>query len=379
MKKLFFWCDTVTPHWLHTLSWLSLELNGEVHVYADSMEQLGERRVLGWGDFGEFKGVFIHDKKTISSGGIDDFVQGYNLILNPFNNKFHKKLVAEFASSGIRYGLQQSMPGLIATRLGRVLRRMGYGLIFGRLLDKAGYVLCHGEMCRDYLVNAGADSGKLFPSGYFVPRYEGLPERLPRKAGDNVRAIYLGQFIERKAILPLAKAAIKKLKGRNVVLDFAGTGSQKEQLLDLYQNGPGVVLPPVVYSEVIPFLRQYDVLVLPSRADEWAVVVNEAIHAGCAVIVTDKCGAADLVNHGQCGVVVSGFSGCIDSLIDLIEKPQLLTRYQAAAERLSPLITPEAGARYLARIIVGAQAGRVDSDLKAPWLARQLEPGFTVV
>jgi glycosyltransferase involved in cell wall biosynthesis len=135
----------------------------------------------------------------------------------------------------------------------------------------------------------------------------------------------------------------------------------------------------VNYADVIPFLRQYDILVLPSRADEWAVVVNEAIHAGCAVIVTDKCGAADLVKHGQCGMVVKGWAGCIEALAKVAVSPSLLMRWQAAAERLSPLITPVSGAKYLAGVIAGAQAGQITREVKAPWLPGALGVYWHVV
>lgn len=38
-----------------------------------------------------------------------------------------------------------------------------------------------------------------------------------------------------------------------------------------------------------------DVLVLPSQYDNWGLVVNEALAFGCRVLVSERCGAAELV------------------------------------------------------------------------------------
>ena len=56
------------------------------------------------------------------------------------------------------------------------------------------------------------------------------------------------------------------------------------------------------------FRRYYavaDVLVLPSEREPWGLVINEAMNAGTAVIVSDQVGAAaDLVEDGVNGYVV---------------------------------------------------------------------------
>lgn len=76
-----------------------------------------------------------------------------------------------------------------------------------------------------------------------------------------------------------------------------------------------------------------DVLVLPSAEDAWALVVNEALAAGLAVIVSNVVGAAeDLVRDGENGRVfppgdVAALTSCIQDAID----PANLERYKAAS------------------------------------------------
>jgi glycosyltransferase involved in cell wall biosynthesis len=47
-----------------------------------------------------------------------------------------------------------------------------------------------------------------------------------------------------------------------------------------------------------------DLLVLPSEREAWGLVVNEAMNAGCAIVVNDRIGAgADLVRGGDNGFI----------------------------------------------------------------------------
>ena len=46
-------------------------------------------------------------------------------------------------------------------------------------------------------------------------------------------------------------------------------------------------------------MQQADIFILPSIYDGWGAVVNEALQAGCYVLVTDACGAADLIKQDE--------------------------------------------------------------------------------
>ena len=47
-------------------------------------------------------------------------------------------------------------------------------------------------------------------------------------------------------------------------------------------------------------------MVLPSWSEPWGLVVNEALHYGCPVIVSDRCGCVpELVENSDCGLVVA--------------------------------------------------------------------------
>jgi glycosyltransferase involved in cell wall biosynthesis len=367
VKYLYFWCDIVTPHWLGTLRELSQVLNLKVKIYAGTLEQPSDRKIFDWGSLPADDVLEFNLKQTVNIDRISDWPSGYHLICNPFNNPFNRNLIREFHRCNIEYGLQQSRPGLIATMVGKLLRRVGYRIFFKSTIDRASYVLCHGEMCRNFLKDTVGNPQKLFVSGYFVPA-TGRPDLLERPEGRPIRAVYLGQFVHRKRVLQLARGLRKAMVRAEFEFDFAGAGEQRDELEEIWAGARGRVLPPAKHADVVGFLSRYDVLVLPSSADEWGVVVNEAIHSGCGVIVTDSCGSSDLVRHSGCGEVVGGVGGCVRALLGAVRKPSRLRRWQTAARALSPLIEPREGALYLAKIISGGQHAEGPGACCAPWI-----------
>ena len=80
-------------------------------------------------------------------------------------------------------------------------------------------------------------------------------------------------------------------------------------------------------SELPALFALADVFVLPSRHEPWGLIVNEAMAAGCAVVVSDEVGAhADLITPGVEGFVFP--VGDIDALTTALSNV-LSTRQQA--------------------------------------------------
>jgi len=112
-------------------------------------------------------------------------------------------------------------------------------------------------------------------------------------------------------------------------LELVGFGPLEPQL-----HAAVAELPDPSRCRIRPFLqlpelarayRQASALVLASLADQWGLVVNEAIAAGLPALVSTGCGcAADLIEHG-----VSGLS------FDPVHHRQLAEQLHAM-ERLSP-------------------------------------------
>ncbi len=92
-------------------------------------------------------------------------------------------------------------------------------------------------------------------------------------------------------------------------------------------------------SELPAFLALADVFVLPSRHEPWGLIVNEAMAAGCAVIVSSDVGAApDLVQNGVSGFVypVGDVNALAEALLRVLASPDTARHMgQAGRERIA--------------------------------------------
>ena len=94
---------------------------------------------------------------------------------------------------------------------------------------------------------------------------------------------------------------------------------------------------------------------LPSHADDWGVVVNEALQSGLAVVVSDKAGAAELVQSSGAGRgVFRPFRGATRGPSGRFDRGSLVIECHARRARaFAGRIAPAAAADYLYRISRG--------------------------
>ena len=109
----------------------------------------------------------------------------------------------------------------------------------------------------------------------------------------------------------------------NAMLVFAGDGPLKEQL-ESEARALGVTsrvrFLGFVNQGILPAVyRSADVMVLPSEYEPFGVVVNEAMCCGCAVVTSDRVGAArDLVVPTEAGFVYP--CGDIEALTSILRR-----------------------------------------------------------
>jgi glycosyltransferase involved in cell wall biosynthesis len=89
-------------------------------------------------------------------------------------------------------------------------------------------------------------------------------------------------------------------------------------------------------SELPRFFQMSDVFVLPARHEPWGLIVNEAMAAGCPVIVSTDVGAhADLVTHGVEGCVfpVGNVAALTEALRSVFATSEVPARMGESARR----------------------------------------------
>lgn len=189
-------------------------------------------------------------------------------------------------------------------------RKIIYKLIY-RYIDKFFYI---GELNRLHYLKHGVSSVKLMPALYgTVNRFEGLSDGEKQKERTYIRlnsAIaaemivigFSGKFISKKnpkILFDMLKYLDETIK-RKIILYFMGSGEQDDMLKGLAEKAFSVygirsVFPGFInQSQIGSHYLAMDILVLPSMrmGETWGLVVNEAMQAGCGVIVSDAVGSS---------------------------------------------------------------------------------------
>ena len=114
-------------------------------------------------------------------------------------------------------------------------------------------------------------------------------------------------------------------------------------------------------SQLPGFFALSDVFVLPSRHEPWGLIVNEAMAAGCAVVVSNEVGShADLVTDGVEGFVfpVGDIDALTAALARVLSSPEQTRRMREAAKDRIAAWDFEADVRGL-RQALGAVTGKL--------------------
>jgi glycosyltransferase involved in cell wall biosynthesis len=225
----------------------------------------------------------------------------------------------------------------------------------------------------------GVKTDKIYRFGYFRNSWKNngsrpFEGRLPY-SGRITQFIFVGQLIERKGILTLLEA-IKTLsiQTQSFHLTIIGTGElepfvngfiEKNQLQHL------VTLQGVVSSDDVPdYISKADLLILPSLFDGWGMVVNEALQCHIPVLVSDQCGAKELIKNKYNGLIfkakdVESLTEQLLFLLNLTNEERALM--QKNTEQISSKISIDVMSDYLVNCLHHIYNPTTIKPI-APWL-----------
>jgi glycosyltransferase involved in cell wall biosynthesis len=162
----------------------------------------------------------------------------------------------------------------------RALRRLLIGRVDG--------VLVNGASGRRYIEKLGMSANRIteMPYSMSLDQYSATPRHDPRSIR---RLLIIGQLIERKGIVPWLEAAngwAETEKDQQIEIWLAGHGPLESRIanLPMASNIGLSLLGPVKYEALPNLYAQCGILVFPTLADEWGIVVNEAMAAGLPVM-----------------------------------------------------------------------------------------------
>lgn len=257
------------------------------------------------------------------------------------------------------------------------LRRFQALWVERRWIAAFDVVFAMGALGERWFHMNGYPQDKVFGFCYVVS-----PERaavVDRPDSESVEFLYAGQLVPRKNV-GLLFEALKMLTAHPFHLTVVGDGPMRAQLEALSRT--------LGISKRVSFLgaqdnavtRQLmarsDVLVLPSRYDGWGAVVNEALQMGARVVVSDNCGASDLVVAGSNGSVFPEGSliGLAEALEALLLKGPLSRQHRAGIAAMSRTFEAETVADYVLAVLDHTR-GHADASERppVPWRAWQFD------
>ena len=157
-----------------------------------------------------------------------------------------------------------------------------------RFLRAADAVLVNGASGEKYVERLGVPVERIVRAPYStdIAAFSGCP--LTRDPVSARRLLHVGQLVERKGLEPFLRALTRWAEthpDQKRELWFLGDGPLRDRLrstrppanltLRFFRNVP--------YADLCRFYAQCGVLVFPTLADTWGLVVNEALAAGLPV------------------------------------------------------------------------------------------------
>jgi glycosyltransferase involved in cell wall biosynthesis len=156
------------------------------------------------------------------------------------------------------------------------------------LLHRADRIIVNGASGERYVRGFGVSGARIDR----VP-YSALPafadtRREARRASGVERMLFVGQLSERKGVLPFVDALNNWIRShdRRIVLTLVGSGPVRRKI-EQYASHERLTIE--LFGEQEPgqlpaFFADADIFVFPTLADEWGVVVNEALAAGLPIL-----------------------------------------------------------------------------------------------
>jgi glycosyltransferase involved in cell wall biosynthesis len=193
------------------------------------------------------------------------------------------------------------------------------------IVSGAAAGLAVGSAAARYLAAYGLHPGRIriFPNTIDVAVFRAAADKA-RAHADEIRErrslperfqLFAGRLVEVKGVRDYLQA--RMLLGANAPAAlFAGDGPLENEV----RSATGVRhLGFQQHKELIELFALAETTVVPSVSEPWGVVVNDALAAGCPVIVSDAVGAAeDLVRDGVNGrVYPAGDVGALAAALQL--------------------------------------------------------------
>ena len=297
--------------------WAHSECRSNAALYAE-VKRLAETRGMKvtmclWDVMPMDESRKVHRLEWIKVG--DDFLKGREVIathggkdaVHVFcvyqNSAVWRRLIVEAKRSGARVVVNAEAPCEMCVGPKAILKRMYYRWVLpikvGKVVKTGDLFLnASGTMGVDRLVRLGWPREKIVPFGYASAPAGGV-EVGSEEVGETLKVLHTGIEAPYRDVAALIRA-VELLKGNGIHMELVCTGGK------------------VSGEEMSRLYKWANVFVACGLCEPWGMRVNDAVHAGLPVVVSDGMGASWLVDQFGCGCVYP--AGDASALAKILER-----------------------------------------------------------
>lgn len=182
------------------------------------------------------------------------------------------------------------------------------------------FFMCSGQECVDYSNFLTGAKRPAYYGGWNVVDHESIGAAAEDAASDNEIYQHLGidpdrrfflmpiRFIAKKnveTVLDAYARYVRGVSGDPVAMIICGQGELEDdyrrRISRLGIEKHARIVPWLPYDKVPRASRISNGVILASTHDQWGLIVNEALAAGAPMLVSNRCGAHELIKNGVNG------------------------------------------------------------------------------
>lgn len=284
--KILFQCNAISPYRNDFFNELNKLCDLTVCYETDNSEHTHRDKKWFEGMASEYKKIKLTQKKAFlkyKKGNIDELIK---------KEKYDAVILGNYLSftglTAVRTCKKEKIKVFVSADGALVKKDKFYTfLIKKHILRGCDGFLSPSEKTDEYFLKYGVKKEKIHRYNFTnIKNSEILPYN--KRENKSVPTVFsVGQFIHRKGFDLLIKACFDLRV--NLVICGGQPTQEIEELCEGLQVKNVTFLPFKTKSEIAELYENADIFVLPTREDNWGLVINEAMNFSLPVVTTDKC------------------------------------------------------------------------------------------